>query len=122
LTSDGRSDDSDFAGTALELETTGPVGARPVKVGLEGSIVGGAGGAGEGIGIYETVGLLSTHVPFTHMNPSGQGGCIPQFCAAGVGAGVAVGAVAAGGTSSANPSHALQEFKYKLKRIANIRA
>jgi len=119
-------DDSELTGTAFELETTGPVGARPVKVGLEGSIVGGAGGAGGGIGIYETVGLLSTQVPFTHMKPSGQGGCIPQFCA--FGAAGAVGAAfcsfcaAAGGTSSANPSHALQEFKYKLKRIANITA
>jgi hypothetical protein len=113
-------DDSELTGTAFELETTGPVGARPVKVGLEGSIVGGAGGAGGGIGIYETVGLLSTQVPFTHMKPSGHGGCIPQFCAAALGA--AAVAVAVGGTSSAKPSHALQEFKYKLKRIANITA
>jgi hypothetical protein len=81
---------SDGAGLAFELETTWPVGAKPVNVGLAGAMATGLGPPGSGIGISGLLGIcisgflgiikerVSTHVAFIQLKPVGHGGCGPQ--------------------------------------------
>jgi hypothetical protein len=74
---------SDGAGTAFELDTTLPVGAKPVKVGLAGAMATGLGIPGAGMGISGFLGIIkgrvSTHIEFMQLKPVGHGGCCPQF-------------------------------------------
>ena len=74
---------SEGAGSAFELDTTLPVGARPVKVGCAGAMATGLGPPGLGIGmvgLFEGIGMgvagarVSTHVPFIQLKPVGHGG------------------------------------------------
>ena len=73
---------SEGAGSAFELDTTIPVGARPVKVGCAGAMTTGLGPPGLGIGMLGLAGIgigvvgvrVSTHVPFIQLKPVGHGG------------------------------------------------